>query len=250
MIEIKDLWVRFGTKDVLKGLNLKIEDGRTTVVLGRSGIGKSITIKCVMGLITPSRGQIFVDGEEILIASKARRKELTAPIGMLLQHGGLFDSLDVFDNIAFPLRYHRKFPESEIRNRVLHYAEVVQIQEALHLMPKDLSGGMKRKAALARAIIQEPRYLFYDEPTTGLDPLSSGLVETAIRRLKEELGITTLVVTHDIDLVKFLAEDVALLDQGRILYKEPRDQAFREDSGIFTHFIASREKLHRESGYL
>lgn len=250
MIEVRDLWVRFGTKDVLKGLNLFIEEGKTTVVLGRSGIGKSVTMKCILGLIKPQRGQIFIDGEEFLGAGKAKQKEMIAHIGMLMQHGALFDSMNVFDNIAFPLRYHRKFPEEEIRRRVQKYAEVVQIQDALGLMPTDLSGGMKRKAALARAIIQEPRYLFYDEPTTGLDPTSSALVEIAIRRLKDELKITSLVVTHDIDLVYFLAEEVALLDGGQILYKESREKALHPGSDIYTHFIASRERLHRESGYV
>ncbi|OHD11593.1 MAG: hypothetical protein A2Z96_02110 [Spirochaetes bacterium GWB1_48_6] len=250
MIEVRDLWVKFGEKEVLKGLNLLIEEGKTTVVLGRSGIGKSVTMKCILGLIKPQRGQIYIDGEEFLGAGKARQKELISHIGMLMQNGALFDSLTVFDNIAFPLRYHRKYDEKEIGRRVHHYAEIVQIQDALDMMPKDLSGGMKRKAALARAIIQEPQYLFYDEPTTGLDPTSSALVEIAIRKLKDELKVTSLVVTHDIELVYFLAEEVALLEDGLILYKESRDKALHPGSEIYSNFIASREKLHRESGYV
>lgn len=249
MIEVNDLQVNFGKKQVLKGLTLTIEDGITTVIIGRSGIGKSVMMKCVLGLIQPQSGSIRIDGEEVLTATPAQQKVLRSHVGMLLQNGGLFDSMNIGDNIAFALRYHRRFPEAEIQKRVKKYAEIVEIHESLHLFPKDLSGGMKRRAALARAIILEPRYLFYDEPTTGLDPTSSALVEILIRRLKEELCITTLVVTHDIDMVKFLAEKVALLQDGVIEHQCTRDQAFDPSHPIFDSFIANREKLHREHGF-
>jgi phospholipid/cholesterol/gamma-HCH transport system ATP-binding protein len=143
---------------------------------------------------------------------------MISKIGMLLQHGALFDSMSIYDNIAFPLAYHKKASPKEIEKRVKKYAEIVEIEQDLELMPSDLSGGMKRRAALARAIILEPKYLFYDEPTTGLDPTSSALVDNLIRRLTETLKITTVVVTHDIEMVRFIADKVALLQNGRIDY--------------------------------
>lgn len=249
MIEIRDLCVRFGPKEILKGLSLVIEEGKTTVIIGRSGIGKSVLLKCILGLTVPVSGSILIDGREFLNAGPADKKGMIAEIGMLLQNGGLFDSMTIFDNIAFALRYHKKFPEAEIQKRVRQYARIVEIDESLSLFPKDLSGGMRRRAALARAIILEPKYLFYDEPTTGLDPTSSALVEILIRRLKEELGITTLIVTHDIDMVRFLAEVVALLEGGVITFRQTREEAFRPDSPIYDSFIANREKLHFEHGY-
>lgn len=249
MIVVEDLWVKFGPKEVLKGLNLEIADGRTTVILGRSGIGKSVLLKCILGLIRPVSGRIFIDGKELLSSTKAQQKELTASIGMLLQNGALFDSLSVEENIAFPLAYHRRYPPHVIKEKVRQYSALVGIEDSLHLMPKDLSGGMRRKAALARAIVLQPRYLFYDEPTTGLDPSSSAIVEILIRQLKERLGITTLVVTHDIDLVRFLGEDVALLEDGKIKYKEARERAFQEDSPIYRSFLSCRERIHREQGF-
>jgi phospholipid/cholesterol/gamma-HCH transport system ATP-binding protein len=249
LIVVEDIWVKFGSKEVLKGLNLEIPEGKTTVILGRSGIGKSVLLKCILGLLQPISGRIFIDDKEFLSASKAQKKELTACIGMLLQNGALFDSMNVEDNIAFPLAYHKRATPTEIKKKVYEYAELVGIRDSLHLMPKDLSGGMRRKVALARAIMLHPRYLFYDEPTTGLDPTSSAIVEILIRQLKEQLNITTLVVTHDIELVKFLGEDVALLEDGKILYKEAKTQAFKEESPIFQSFIASRERIQREQGF-
>ncbi len=249
MIVVEDLWVKFGAKEVLKGLSLEIKEGMTTMILGKSGIGKSVLLKCVLGLLNPVSGRIFIDGKEFLSSGKAQRKEMTAHIGMLLQNGALFDSMSVAENIAFPVAYHKKAPVAQIKKKVQEYAELVGIADSLHLMPKDLSGGMRRKVALARTIMLEPSYIFYDEPTTGLDPTSSAIVEILIRQLKEKLNITTLVVTHDIELVRFLGGDVALLDEGKILYKETRDEAFKTNSPIYQNFIANRERIHREQGY-
>jgi phospholipid/cholesterol/gamma-HCH transport system ATP-binding protein len=250
VIEVKDLHVSFGPKQVLTGLNLTIEEGVTTVIIGRSGIGKSVTLKCILGLIKPDSGSITIEGEEFLGASRGAQLEMISKIGMLLQHGALFDSMSIYDNIAFPLAYHKKASPKEIEKRVKKYAEIVEIEQDLDLMPSDLSGGMKRRAALARAIILEPKYLFYDEPTTGLDPTSSALVDNLIRRLTETLKITTVVVTHDIEMVRFIADKVALLQNGRIDYIGNLEDAFREDHPIYSTFINQREIIHREQGYL
>jgi len=249
MIEIKDLVVNFGNKRVLNGLNLQIPEGQTTVIIGRSGIGKSVTLKCILGLIRPQEGSITIDGEQLTGASPGEMKDLVSRIGMLLQHGALFDSMSIFDNIAFPLSYHKKYPEEEIRERVFKYSKLVEIEDALELMPSDLSGGMLRRAALARAIISEPKYLFYDEPTTGLDPTSSALVDTLIKKLSETLKITTVIVTHDIGLVRFLGQRIALLEEGRIDYVCNLEEAFMEENPIYQTFINQREIIHREQGY-
>lgn len=249
MIEVKDLSIRFGPKEVLKGLNFVLKEDLITVIIGRSGIGKSVLLKCILGLAIPQSGEIWIDGKEFLGATKSQKKEMVSHIGMLLQHGALFDSMNIFDNIAFALRYHRKHKEKEIQSLVKKYASVVGIDDALKMYPKDLSGGMKRKAALARAIVLEPKYLFYDEPTTGLDPTSAAIVDVTIRKLKEELGVTTLVVTHDLGMVDFLAQRVALLQEGKILYDMSKEEAFLANSPINELFLTKRERIHHENGF-
>ncbi|NNM55071.1 MAG: ATP-binding cassette domain-containing protein [Spirochaetales bacterium] len=249
MIQIRDLTVAFSGRTVLDHLSLDVYEGKTLVVLGRSGIGKSVLLKAVLGLLPVQGGSVEIDGVEVLKASVSVAREYRGRVGMLLQNGGLFDSMSVFDNIAFPLRYHKLAPEAEIRGRVEHYAELVDLKDALAVFPQDLSGGMRRRAALARAIIQNPKYLFYDEPSTGLDPSTSALVEILIRRVKEELGITTLIVTHDVDMVMFLGEDVALLSEGHITARQDLKTVMTPGSEIWEQFISQREKAHREHGF-
>jgi phospholipid/cholesterol/gamma-HCH transport system ATP-binding protein len=249
LISVKGLSVAFSGKPVLENLELDIHEDRTLVVLGRSGIGKSVLLKAILGLVNVQAGSVEIDGENVLAVSASRARTLRGRVGMLLQNGGLFDSMTVFDNIAFPLRYHKMASETEIRAQVERYATLVDLKDALEVYPQELSGGMRRRAALARAIIQKPKYLFYDEPSTGLDPTTSALVEILIRRVKEELGITTVVVTHDLDLLKFLGEDVALLSEGHIVAYEEIAAALKPGSPIWEDFIIQREKAHREHGY-
>jgi phospholipid/cholesterol/gamma-HCH transport system ATP-binding protein len=242
VIEVKDLRVAFGTRRVLDGVNLVLEDGVSTVILGRSGIGKSVLLKAIVGLV-PSQGTIAIDGQDLAALKPRDRAALRSKVGMLLQNGGLFDSMTVYQNIAFPLVYHRTLSGPALDRRVRDLAALVELTDALDQAPGDLSGGMRRRAALARCLVQNPSYLFYDEPTTGLDPATSALVELLIRRVADERRLTTVVVTHDLDLLRFVGDRVALLEAGRITACQGRD-ALGPGSPIWENFITAREKIH------
>jgi phospholipid/cholesterol/gamma-HCH transport system ATP-binding protein len=248
VIQVRGVRFGFGGNLVLEDMSLDVTDSLTTVVIGRSGIGKSVLLKCITGLLRPQAGSITIDGVEVVGADRAKLRAIRRTVGMLFQEGALFDSMDVFDNIAFPLVYHKSAASREIETRVKAYLELVGMREFAHAMPQELSGGMKRKVAIARAMILEPSHLLYDEPTAGLDPASAGIVESMIRRLQEERAITSLVVTHDIDLTRYIADSIALLEDRRIVAHVPREEGFKEDSPIHKHFIQKRERIHTENG--
>ncbi|NOY10014.1 MAG: ATP-binding cassette domain-containing protein [Spirochaetes bacterium] len=249
MIEVKNLHVSFSNNHVLRGLDIRIDEQMATVVIGRSGIGKSVLLRSLCGLIKPEQGSILIDGEDITMCSRKKLLKIRNKIGMLFQEGALFDSLSVYENVAFPLTYHHLFSREEIDRKVRTYLDFVEMQEFLDAMPSELSGGMKRKVAIARAMIMEPKYLLYDEPTNGLDPYSSAIVEIMIKKLQQELNITSLIVTHDIELTHFIADRIALLERGIIVSLDSRKDAFREDSLIYEHFIKKRERIQQANGY-
>jgi phospholipid/cholesterol/gamma-HCH transport system ATP-binding protein len=244
MIELRNLWVSFGPRTVLEGVDLDVADGLTTVILGRSGIGKSVLLKAVLGLVPLKAGTIAIDGQDLLSLAPRPRAALRSRIGMLLQNGGLFDSMSVYDNIAFPIRHHRTAFGAELDRLVRDQAALVDLSDALGLFPPDLSGGMRRRAALARCLVQNPAYLFYDEPTAGLDPATSALVEELIKRVGTERRLTQVVVSHDLDLVRYLGDRIALLEGGAISACQDR-QALGPGSPIWENFITAREKIHR-----
>jgi len=246
LIRIRDLTFAFPERPVLRDLSLTIEESLTTVVIGASGIGKSVLLKCITGLLIPQAGSITIDGDEVVGAERKDLLRIRRKTGMLFQEGALFDSLSVLENVAFPLSYHKLFPAREIERKVMAYLDLVGMAEYAHAMPRELSGGMKRKVAVARAMILEPRYLLYDEPTAGLDPSSSAVVEAMIMRLQAERSITSLVVTHDIDLTRYIADRIALLEDGHIVALMTRDEAFQEGSPVYEHFIENREKIRQE----
>lgn len=246
MIRIRDLTFAFPERPVLWDLSLTIEESLTTVVIGRSGIGKSVLLKCITGLLAPQAGSITIDGEEVVGAEKNDLLRIRRKTGMLFQEGALFDSLTVFENVAFPLSYHKLYPACEIADKVHAFLDLVDMGDYTQAMPRELSGGMKRKVAVARAMILEPRYLLYDEPTAGLDPSSAAVVEAMIMRLQAERSITSLVVTHDIDLTRYVADRIALLEDGRIVALMARDEAFQRGSPVYDHFIENREKIRQE----
>jgi phospholipid/cholesterol/gamma-HCH transport system ATP-binding protein len=233
---------------VLEDITIDIEESLTTVIVGRSGIGKSVFLKCLTGLLRPQAGSITIDGEEVVGASRSELLAIRRRLGMLFQEGALFDSMSVFENVAFPLMYHRSASGKEIERRVSAYLDLVGMRDYAHAMPQELSGGMKRKVAVARAMILEPRYLLYDEPSAGLDPASAAVVESMIRRLQREEAITSLVVTHDIDLTRYIADRIALMEEGRISSHAGREDAFQESSAIYEHFIENRERIRAENG--
>ena len=248
MIRARGVRFAFPGREVLEDITIDIEESITTVIVGRTGIGKSVFLKCITGLLRPQAGSITIDGEEVVGVSRAKLLAIRRRLGMLFQEGALFDSMSVYENVAFPLMYHKSASGKEIDRRVRAYLDLVGMLEYTHAMPQELSGGMKRKVAVARAMILEPRYLLYDEPTAGLDPASAAVVESMIRRLQREEAITSLVVTHDIDLTRYIADRIALMEEGRISAHAGREDAFQEPSAIYEHFIENRERIRAENG--
>lgn len=244
MIALRGLKVTLGGRKVLNGVDLDLPDGLTTVILGRSGIGKSVLLKTILGLVPLASGTIDVHGQDLSLLPPRARTEVRSRIGMLLQNGGLFDSMNIYENIAFPLKYHRMASGADLDRRVREQAALVDLTDALEFFPSDLSGGMRRRAALARCLVQNPEYMFYDEPTAGLDPGTSALVEQLIRRVAVEKSLTTVVVTHDLDLVRYLGDRIALLDAGTIVACQDRAEALAAGSLIWESFITAREKIH------
>ena len=209
---------RNGRDHILRGINLDFPEGKLTYVLGPSGTGKSVTIKHILGLLQPDSGEVLVFGKDI---SKATPRELPKhrmQFGMLFQNSALFDDMTIFDNVAFPLREHTQMTEEEIRQKVEGALVHLGLSQGFDKFPNELSGGMKKRAALARAIIREPRVLLYDEPTTGLDPVTRLMVDELIAQLKSELKLTSIVISHDIPSALHLADQIAFLYQGQVVY--------------------------------
>ncbi|WP_456381951.1 ABC transporter ATP-binding protein [Hydrogenimonas sp.] len=219
MIEIKGLKKRFGSKEVLKGVDLTIPKGKTTVILGLSGGGKSTIIKHIVGLLKPDEGEIWIDGEEIGHADEERIRVIRKKVGFLFQSGALFDSMNVYENVAFPLREHTRMKEEELRARVVECLEMVALKpkEVIDLFPDELSGGMRKRVGLARTIALGPQILLYDEPTSGLDPITSDLISQMIIHLKKTLGVTSVLISHDIKESFKAGDYFAMLYDGKII---------------------------------
>ncbi|HEX9191285.1 MAG TPA: ABC transporter ATP-binding protein [Candidatus Deferrimicrobiaceae bacterium] len=217
MIEIRGLSKRFGKKVVLDGLDLAVPKGRNTVVIGGSGTGKSVLIKCVVGLLRPDSGEIRIEGEDVTKMDERELVRVRRKFGMLFQGSALFDSLNVGDNVAFALRRLKMFPERQIRDVVEEKLTMVGLRDIQRLMPAELSGGMKKRVGLARAIAAEPDILLYDEPTTGLDPIMADVINDLIVSLRESLGVTSISITHDMASAYKIADTIAMLYKGRIV---------------------------------
>jgi len=218
MIQVIDLYKSFDGQMVLDGINLTIPTARITVVIGKSGVGKSVLLKHLIGLLKPDRGRILVDGVDIATLRGRDLRDFKKHFAVLFQGGALFDSLNVFENIAFPLREKTRLAEAEIAGRVRLRLEQMHLSSEVETkFPDELSGGMKKRVALARAMIQEPEIILFDEPVTGLDPPMTNTVFHLIQKTHRESGYTALVVAHDIPEVFTIADQVAMLHQGRIV---------------------------------
>lgn len=245
MIEVVNLWKRFGQLQVLKGLTLTIEDGETLVILGRSGVGKSVLLKHLIGLLDPDEGRIVING---LVTTNMKQSQLYKSLrgmGMLFQGAALFDSLTVGENVAFFLRQHadlktgKYLSPGEVRDRVASALEMVDLPGAENKMPADLSGGMKKRAALARLIAYQPSILLYDEPTTGLDPITAMQINRLIVETQEKLGATSIVVTHDIHSALYVGDRLALHNDGKIAHVAPKDEFVKLDDPMIRDFLES-----------
>ncbi|WP_101068906.1 ABC transporter ATP-binding protein [Roseovarius salinarum] len=228
MIEMHDVHKAFGDNRVLRGVNLRIESGTSMVIIGGSGTGKSVALKCILGLIEPDAGMITLDGRDV---TKGDRDAFLARFGMLFQGGALFDSLPVWQNVAFRLlRGRLKRPRDEAREIAVEKLRRVGLTpEAADKYPAELSGGMQKRVGLARAIAAEPEIIFFDEPTTGLDPIMSGVINDLIREIVTEMGATAMTITHDMTSVRAIADHVAMLHDGVIQWSGPVEQM--DDSG-------------------
>jgi len=215
MIEIVDLFKSFNGKPVLKGVNLTVRDGETLVIIGRSGCGKSVLLKHIIGLLQPDRGQVIVDGFEVSRPG-ADLKSVRLRLGMVFQGAALFDSMSVGENVAFPLREHTAMTEKEIVHRVRECLEMVGLGGTEDLKPAELSGGMKKRVGLARALALRPQIILYDEPTTGVDPVMADTINRLINQMRDKLKVTSVVVTHDMVSAYHVADRIAMLHEGQI----------------------------------
>ncbi|MEM6325234.1 MAG: ATP-binding cassette domain-containing protein [Pseudomonadota bacterium] len=236
MIEMRGVHKAFGANKVLRGVDLSVPKGSSMVIIGGSGTGKSVTIKCVLGLITPDQGQVLLDGEDV---RKAKRDAFLARFGMLFQGGALFDSLPVWQNVAFRLlRGSLKRPKDEARAIAIEKLRRVGLKpEVADLFPAELSGGMQKRVGLARAIAAEPEVIFFDEPTTGLDPIMSGVINALIREIVVEMGATAMTITHDMASVRAIADHVAMLHGGQVRWTGPVDEMDRSGDPYLEQFI-------------
>ncbi|MCH9740381.1 MAG: ABC transporter ATP-binding protein [Epsilonproteobacteria bacterium] len=234
LIEIKHLQKVFGTKEVLKSVDLIFPQGSTTVILGLSGGGKSTIIKHIVGLMKPTSGDIWVDGVNVATCSEQELRAVRKNIGFLFQDGAMFDSMNIFDNVAFPLREHFDYSEAEIEQRVMKMLSMTGLdaERVSKLFPNELSGGMRKRAGLARAIIMEPKIILYDEPTSGLDPITSDLITQLILDLQEKLGVTSVLITHDMKESFKAADYLAFLFEGEII-EWADNEAFKNTSNPY-----------------
>jgi phospholipid/cholesterol/gamma-HCH transport system ATP-binding protein len=215
-IEFRDVWKRLGRKQVLQGLDLGVRRGECLVIIGRSGTGKSVLLKHVVGLMAPDRGQVLVNGLEVEDLGEKDLLDLRRGMGMLFQGGALFDSMTVGENVGLPLREHTPMPEEQIEIVVSEKLALVGLEGTESTRPSLLSGGMKKRAALARSLVLNPKIMLYDEPTTGLDPITADVINQLIRRLQQRLGMTSIAVTHDMRSAYHIADRIAMLHEGRI----------------------------------
>ena len=219
-IEIRNLHKAFGKKVVLDGIDLDIRQGESLVVIGGSGTGKSVLIKCIQGLLTPDDGSILVDGEEVVGINEEQKERLHSKMGMLFQGGALFDSLSVWENVAFDLLENRGYNKKTAKNEAIRVLRQVGLApDVADLSPSELSGGMQKRVGLARAIASRPEIIFFDEPTTGLDPIMSDVINDLIIESVKGLGATALTITHDMASARKIADRIAMLYQGKIIWQ-------------------------------
>jgi phospholipid/cholesterol/gamma-HCH transport system ATP-binding protein len=239
IIELRNVHKAFGPKQVLRGVDLTVEPGKSLVIIGGSGTGKSVTIKCALGLMTPEQGEILFDGEPTRSAkaiNAVRRRT-----GMLFQGGALFDSMTVWENVAFVLLYRDRVGRAEAKKRAIENLAKVRLPaSAADLRPAELSGGMQKRVALARAIIASPELIFFDEPTTGLDPITADAVNNLIVEQVKALGAAAITITHDMASVRKIADEVAMLHEGRIIWRGPVSALDNSGNAHVDQFVSGR----------
>ena len=242
-IQMIDVHKTFGTKEVLKGFTIAIEEGQTTAIIGGSGSGKSVALKHIVGLLKPDRGEVWIDGENVSRLDQESLYRLRRKVGYVFQFSALFDSMTIAENVAMGLRRMGGFGEAAIAERVAECLRLVDLSGFEGRMPSELSGGQKKRAGLARAIATEPKYILYDEPTTGLDPVTTAMIDELIMRMADELKVTGLVITHDMQSAFRVSDRVAMLYDGRIRFEGTPDEMRATSDAIVKGFIEGRPEL-------
>jgi len=238
-VEFRDIHKAYGVKQVLRGANLTVYRGEVLVILGGSGTGKSVTLRHMLGLEAPDAGRVIVEDEDITDLPEEELYRVRKKFGMLFQSGALFDSMTVFENIAFPLREHTDMSDDEIGRAVKEKLELVNLPNTAHLMPVDLSGGMRKRVGLARSIVLDPKMILYDEPTTGLDPITAQKINEMIIDLQSKLNVTSVVVTHDIQSAFSVGDRIAFLNRGVFEWVGTMEAARDADHSVLREFFKS-----------
>ncbi|MGB2086756.1 MAG: ABC transporter ATP-binding protein [Flavobacteriaceae bacterium] len=241
MIEVKNLKKSFGTTEVLKGISTVFERGKTNLIIGQSGSGKTVFLKCILGLFTPNEGEIIYDERRLSKMDEIQRSLLRQDMGMVFQGSALFDSMTVEENVMFPMQMFTDAPEDEIRERANIAINRVNLVDANAKLPAEISGGMKKRVAIARAIVMNPNYLFCDEPNSGLDPQTAILIDNLIQEITQEYKITTLINSHDMNSVMEIGENIIFLQEGEKKWEGTNKEIFRTDNQAVTDFVYSSE---------
>ena len=243
MIEVKNLYKSYGGKGVLSDISLSVSHGQSLAVVGKSGAGKSVLLRCLIGLVKPDNGTIYVDNKLINTMNFSQLQKIRSSIGMVFQFGALFDSMTVGENISLALQKLTKLNENEIQQRLRNSLEEVDMAGTEDLMPAELSGGMKKRVGIARAIAIKPAYLFYDEPTTGLDPVMTDIINRLIRKFQNTGDVTSVIITHEMRTVYDVSDRVLLLHEGKIQYDGSPDAISNVDDPVVQQFITGDSTL-------
>ena len=241
MIEIKNISKSFSGKEIIKDLSFAYEAGQTNLIIGQSGSGKTVLLKCLLGLYTPEKGSILFDGLNIVNISSSELKSLRKQIGMVFQGGALFDSMNIEQNVLFPLQLFSDMSKSEMLDRVNFCLKRVNLENVNHLFPSEISGGMKKRVAIARAIVLNPKYLFCDEPNSGLDPYTAILIDNLLQELTHEYGMTTVINTHDMNSVMEIGDRILFIKAGEMTWQGTKSDIFHSDNQDLQDFVFSSE---------
>lgn len=242
-IELVDIHKAFGEKEVLRGFSVDIEDGRTTAIIGASGSGKSVMLKHIVGLLRPDRGEVWIDGENISRLDQTSIYRIRRKVGFVFQFAALFDSMTIAENVGMGPRRMEDWPEERIRERVEECLARVNLEGFEERYPAELSGGQRKRVGIARAIATEPKYILYDEPTTGLDPVTKAVIDELIVRMSDELGVTGVVITHDMQSAYRISDQIAMLHEGRNRFQGTPEEIRATDDPIVKGFIEGRPDL-------
>ena len=241
MIEIKNIVKSFSGQEILKDLSFTYEKGKTNLVIGQSGSGKTVLLKCLLGLYKPEQGAILFDGQDIITMSNRNLKKLRKEVGMVFQGGALFDSMNIEQNVLFPLQMFSDLSSEEMLDRVNFCLKRVNLENVNYLYPSEISGGMKKRVAIARAIVLNPKYLFCDEPNSGLDPYTAILIDNLLQELTHEYGMTTVINTHDMNSLVQIGERILFIKDGTMAWSGVNSEVFKSDNKDLQDFVFSSE---------